>query len=232
MAIEHKNIPEEGLHEPKGIAFAPSNRVYVSQGNGTGQWNQVGANVLKGDISDALPSGRFVVTDGDGGLSSVEDPGSGGTSPTVVRARGVLAVTNNETSFSVPAATGVRLNNPTDYQDIGSLLSSEDMLNMTAGSNFLQINQAGLYRLSFWTNARASVMGTRLGFKAKVNADTFVTRGGKDYLHTADEVGNISFSGIRAFAEGDVVRLTIASSKLVDVTLEDLGFALVLEEAL
>ena len=36
--IEHKNIPESGLHEPKGVSLASSGEVYVADGVGSGNW--------------------------------------------------------------------------------------------------------------------------------------------------------------------------------------------------
>lgn len=44
--IAHKNITGADLHEPKGVAAASANRVYVSDGNGSGAWSQVPAAAL------------------------------------------------------------------------------------------------------------------------------------------------------------------------------------------
>lgn len=38
MTIQHRNIPDADLHEPKGIAAATANKVYVSDGSGSGTW--------------------------------------------------------------------------------------------------------------------------------------------------------------------------------------------------
>ena len=38
MTIQHKNIAEADLHEPKGVSTAPANKVYVSNGSGSGSW--------------------------------------------------------------------------------------------------------------------------------------------------------------------------------------------------
>ena len=38
MTIEHKDIPEDGLHEPKGVSVANSGQVYVANGAGSGNW--------------------------------------------------------------------------------------------------------------------------------------------------------------------------------------------------
>ena len=36
--IEHKDIPEAGLHEPKGVSTATTGQVYISDGLGSGAW--------------------------------------------------------------------------------------------------------------------------------------------------------------------------------------------------
>ena len=41
MTIEHKNIQESGLHEPKGASTATLGQVYVSDGAGSGSWGIV-----------------------------------------------------------------------------------------------------------------------------------------------------------------------------------------------
>lgn len=38
MAIAHKDIPDAGLHEPKGVASAAAGTVYVANGSGSGSW--------------------------------------------------------------------------------------------------------------------------------------------------------------------------------------------------
>lgn len=38
MTIQHKDIPDAQLHEPKGIASVGANQVYVSNGAGSGTW--------------------------------------------------------------------------------------------------------------------------------------------------------------------------------------------------
>lgn len=43
MTIEHKNIQEAGLHEPKGVSLAAANTVYVADGLGSGAWTGVSA---------------------------------------------------------------------------------------------------------------------------------------------------------------------------------------------
>lgn len=39
--IQHKNITDPNLHEPKGVKFADANTVYIADGEGSGSWGTV-----------------------------------------------------------------------------------------------------------------------------------------------------------------------------------------------
>lgn len=48
IAIEHKDIPDGNIHEPKGITTAVVDTVYVASGSGTGIWKKVPTSALAG----------------------------------------------------------------------------------------------------------------------------------------------------------------------------------------
>lgn len=48
MTIEHKNISNADLHEPKGVSGANVDEVYVANGAGSGTWTNVGNLNLNG----------------------------------------------------------------------------------------------------------------------------------------------------------------------------------------
>lgn len=64
MSIEHKNIPDSELHEPKGAASATSGQVPVSDGAGGTSW---ALPQIQGQSTAA--SGTSPVSDGAGGVS-------------------------------------------------------------------------------------------------------------------------------------------------------------------
>ena len=45
MAIEHDSITDPEIHEPKGISTATSNKVYISDGAGSGDWIPIQAHI-------------------------------------------------------------------------------------------------------------------------------------------------------------------------------------------
>lgn len=67
MPIQHKDIPEAYLHEPKGVSSAAADRVYVSNGSGSGSWKKL---PIAGVDTGAAVAGSFLVADGAGGLSA------------------------------------------------------------------------------------------------------------------------------------------------------------------
>lgn len=223
MAIEHRNIPEDGLHEPKGVSTAASDRVYVSDGNGSGSWDKVDADTLQGTVSNATPSGQRIVTDGSGGFSA--EPAAG-------RSRMLMTLTNNTAVVPMTAATDSTLSSNSDYTILNLAFSFENGQGMGNGSNYIEVTQGGVYTVDFWANAKASNNDVRLALKAVVNDTNFITRRPKLSLPTAGEISNFSANGFHEFQAGDQVKLAIASSVSTDITIEDLTFQMLLVEGL
>jgi hypothetical protein len=55
--IAHKNLTDPQLHEPKGVAAAEEDTVYMADGNGSGTWLKVPFSAL-----DYTPQATSVVT--------------------------------------------------------------------------------------------------------------------------------------------------------------------------
>lgn len=70
--MEHVNIPDSQLHEPKGVAFSIADRVYVADGSGSGVWKEVDAASIRGLLTNSTPAGRLVITGVGGGLDHRE----------------------------------------------------------------------------------------------------------------------------------------------------------------
>tara|TARA_B100000929_G_C15511743_1_gene421127 strand:+ start:7384 stop:8058 length:675 start_codon:yes stop_codon:yes gene_type:complete len=218
MAIEHANIPESGLHEPKGASTASVDTTYISDGTGSGTWKKVDANALQGTLSNTAPSGRRIVTDGAGGFSADLVPGS---------AFGTMNLTDNTTAKNVTAAADTTLNTNSDFVEYDVALSFESVQNMTEGANYLEIDQSGLYLIDFWCGVKSSVSTTKFSLKFVRNDTLFVGRGPKLTTSNSGVVANLSANGIHDFNAGDQVKLFIAADKTADITIEDLTFQMV-----
>ena len=74
MTIEHKDMPEAGLHEPKGVSTASSGQVYVGDGAGSGAWKDP---ELTGQ--GAATSGDLAFSNGAGSVTWVSGRVGGAT---------------------------------------------------------------------------------------------------------------------------------------------------------
>ena len=54
--IEHKNLPDSELHEPKGVSSAVAGSVYVADGSGSGDWTNIDSLIASTyNINENLP---------------------------------------------------------------------------------------------------------------------------------------------------------------------------------
>lgn len=73
MAIEHDSISDSELHEPRGVASATANQVYLADGSGSGSWTDIVPDniVLVQSSSDFPASSGGVITLADNTLYQV-----------------------------------------------------------------------------------------------------------------------------------------------------------------
>lgn len=101
--VEHSLLTGSDLHEPKGIAAASANRVYVADGAGSGSWTTVGNSVL------ATEAKAF-----QGGLLHIQDQKASGTAAgsftsSAWRTRTLNTVLTNEVSGASLASNQITL---------------------------------------------------------------------------------------------------------------------------
>jgi len=132
MTIQHKDIPEAQLHEPKGVSTATARKVYVSNGAGTGSWQYV---YPEGTASAA--AGKTFITDGAGG-GSFELPAG--------RAHAELYITGGVTLFQLNGNQGIyiKLDPNTDWKQ-GEI----NLLTTTPNDGYITLTKAGTYQVNF-----------------------------------------------------------------------------------
>jgi len=64
-SVQHSAITDPNIHEPKGVAAATVNKVYVSNGSGSGTWQKISPPQLAG-ITTNGQAGDTVTVDGSG----------------------------------------------------------------------------------------------------------------------------------------------------------------------
>jgi hypothetical protein len=61
--IEHKNITDPNIHEPKDISTATNDQVYAANGGGSGTWKNIDAAMID---SGGVTQGKVITAQGDG----------------------------------------------------------------------------------------------------------------------------------------------------------------------
>jgi hypothetical protein len=141
--INHEVIADPYIHEPKGVASALANKVYVANGTGSGTWKTLSPSSLSGITGNGVAN-TFVSVDGAGNFTLIPAPhGQVDFFDSTLAAPYTLAAT---TSYQKIAATTVAGGN--------SVL-------MTEGTNSrLTYTGTGSIALHVLYNASISLTGT------------------------------------------------------------------------
>ena len=207
MAIQHRDIQEADLHEPKGISLAAANTVYSSNGAGTGAWGKVNSNTLQGLGSQEGDGEKRILSDGVEGFKYVVDS-----------AYGTANIVNNTTLFNVSAASDSLLQTDTDYKTIsgsGAPWAPGSLHNTTFESNSLVLTHSGVYRVDIYADVSPMISSGELAFKLLLNGADYSTMG----FHT--ETGQIHGFGIESFESGDFVQVAVASTLAGNITIRN-----------
>lgn len=123
---EHRDIPDDGLHEPKGVASAAANQTYVSDGSGSGTWK---SPLLQGQASSSANS--IPVSDGLGGVTWQD-----GTVKSELLLRGVDSTSQNPPSTNNPIR--VKFGTAQDLTDVAVDATGEVTIK-TAGTYLITL---------------------------------------------------------------------------------------------
>lgn len=162
MAIQHVNITDPYVHEPKGITSAPANTAYVADGSGSGSWSKVDLDAMDTvdlylDIQDKIATGALPIV-GKGFLSTVIPDVSTPSSVllpilqdcVIKRARLVLggALSTANATVSFKTAVGDSLGTSVTITQSGSSEGTSFTFNATSnnsiiGPSFIKIETDG-----------------------------------------------------------------------------------------
>ncbi len=105
MAIEHKDIQDPNLHEPKGASTATSKTLYVANGTGSGSWEKLPIQSLSGVVGDGL-AGQSVTADGAGNFVIAWASAFGNVYYTNIAAPTVITYPSAYTKVNVATSAG------------------------------------------------------------------------------------------------------------------------------
>ena len=214
MAIEHKNILEANLHEPKGVSTATSGKSYVTDGAGSGTFK---TPIVTEDTSS---ENEILVA------QAVGDP-QWQALPVPTLARIDLI---NSSATVVLVGADVRLSG--SYTDVTDEFTEAINLNgMTFdGTHHIVIPRTGFYRVSVWISlASSSASSPIIAMDLNVNGvaafpgSAIVTFTEKNANITTELVG----FGEGSFTAGDVVGLSFAADGNTTLSLYDSVYSIV-----
>lgn len=205
MTIEHKDIADPDIHEPKGASAASANRVYVADGAGSGTWKSVDSTALKGLAGDSGATNKILVTDGtDGFVLKTGD------------AYGSMVISGNTNAFTMTAAANSTLSTTSDYvlfTSTGAPWASENLYGITFDTNRLTVATAGVYEIYSWASITSFPTNTaKVAMKHRINGSTFSTRHPMEKSNSAGDSGNLNAFGLVSLAANDYIQLYVASS--------------------
>ena len=225
MAIQHSNIPDAQLHEPKGVAGAALNTSYFANGSGSGSWKKVGVETLSGLASDGGVARLKVVTDGSNGFDLYRD-----------YAFGKMHITNNSTPFALTAAADTTLNTASQYTLLtGSGAPFADDLEdgVTFSVNKLTANHAGVYDLNFWSCLTGFPSNTaKVALKFKINGTTFSDLKVVTKSNSNGDDGILAACDLITLAANDYIQLYIASDATGNVVINNMALTMKMIKAL
>lgn len=225
MTVQHKDIPDGQIHEPKGITSAGLGNVYSSTGTGTGTWKRITSDMLSGSSGDLGVAGKKVVSNGSNGFNLVADG-----------VYGSMTVTGNTNSFAMTAATDPTLNTNSDYAlftGTGAPWISENLSGVTFVTDRLIVPNNGVYRVDLWSTITAFPTNTaKLSVKHRINGGTFSARHPMIKSNSAGDSGNLNGFGYVTLNANDYLQLYVASSANGGVVFSDVNVILSLVKAL
>lgn len=220
MAIQHRDITDPNLHEPKGASSAGTGTVYISNGAGSGAWGNLPPSSLEGLGSAGVDDNLKIVSDGSGGLQYKKDS-----------AYGLMEIINNSANFAVTAAADSTLTDNSDYAPVegtGAPWASGLTQDVTYSSATLTADSTGVYKIV----ASGVLHGipsatTRIGIKAIISDTVFTDRKSEILSGTAN-FGSFYFEDIVSLNAGDSVQLGIASDESGNVIIDSASFSITL----
>lgn len=176
MAIQHKNITEADLHEPKGVSTASSGTVYKANGAGTGAWSYpiVGQNT-------AL-SGQVFVSNG---------ANSGTWSYPPAKGHAEIYINSGATTHTLGSAQSYTKLNPSGEWTASGY---EDVISVDAVNGEIDLDLAGHYKIDFWCTFTTAALASGTLYRFKFAIDGVVSNriltvqkfsNGVDTLHVA-----------------------------------------------
>jgi hypothetical protein len=223
--IQHKDIIDPNVHEPKNISTALINTVYVANGSSSGVWKRPDSTTLKGLTGDAASNNKRILSDGANGFRFITDASYAS-----------MVFSGNTTGFTMATASDPTLNTNSDYvlfTGTGAPWSlGTEVLGITFSTDRLTIGTTGVYKIDLWASITGFPTNTaKVSVKYKINGTTFSTRHPIAKSNSAGDADSLNGFGLLTLNSGDYVQLYLASSAAGSLVISDINTTLSLVKA-
>lgn len=210
MTIQHKLITDPDIHEPKGVSAATANKVYVSNGTGSGTWQYP----LSGQ-SSAL-EGQVFESDGSGSGTWKYPPAKG---------HAEIYISGGATNHTLSSGSAYNKLNPTGEWTESTY---EDILTVDATNGEINLDLAGHYFISFWCNFTTASLASSTSYTFKFAIDGAVssrTLTVSKFTNGADKL-HVSATGLVEATAGQTLSIYVAgdgTSSSTDILVTEAG---------
>lgn len=212
--IQHKDIPDAQLHEPKGVAAAAAGYVYVANGTGGGVWKKAGSDSLLALSGDTGSSNKKLVTNGANGFTLRED-----------NVYGSQTITANSTAIALTAVADITFNTPTQYTLLtgaGAPWVGEVLYGVTFNTDRLTVPVTGVYQIHLWMNVSTFPNASaKVSIRYRVNGGAFSTRKPTIRSAIANDISQIAGFGFLNLNAGDYIQIYVASDTSGNLVIGD-----------
>ena len=189
MTTQHNTITGSDLHEPKGIASAAADKVYVANGSGSGAFAYLdpkgAATASAGEVysSNGSATGTFVLPTG--------------------KLFAELHITGASTAQTLAGGSAFARLDPGTAWTQGQIKN----LATTAGDGTITVSVAGVYLCSFWASftAAAIAVGTLYNFKFSKDGSEETRKTTVQKMTASAERVYVNFSNIINFSASSTV---------------------------
>lgn len=210
MTIQHKLITDPDIHEPKGIDGATANKVYISNGTGSGSWEYPLPN------QDTALAGQVFTSDG-------ADSGTFSYPP--AKGHGEIYITSGATNHTLSSGSAYNKLNPSGEWTASGY---EDVITVNAANGDINLTLAGHYYISFWCNFTTASLASSTTYTFKFAIDGVTsprTLTVSKFTNGADKL-NVAATGILEATAGQTLSIYVAgdgTSSSTDILVTEAG---------
>ena len=208
--VEHKDIQDPQIHEPKGVLAASDREVYIADGLGSGNW-------------ELSPPGIGTATDGQ--VFIADGAGSGTWESAGGDLHGQMDAVANATTIALTATSLTTIANYIRVTGVWTAPTGAPNHGIIFSTDKLTVSVDGAYRIEFWgsfTTPNNSITGFKFGINQPVTSPTILSANTMKRTSGASVAYGVAAAHtIIDLVANDELSLYVASDTTGNLLLED-----------